>query len=618
MVKKISYYRGLWDEMIRNDSDKMDHFRDIDKAIELDYKLPENLRKQKWMREILSTVPLAVIITGKKVLATIEPTFFYQPLNDEPETIKRANAVEQNIAWQFIQMKKRGKTDFIAELVESALRYDVIATLTVPVEWQIKGQGGTLPTKYKNASLNKNGFMSTLENPKDIYARFSPLGLDMVLNAKVMRAGDAAKYYGGKLAQDIKGEDEELYVTIYDFWSYEDRVTEISKPTRHADLARPTAGGYIIRKEDMELPFMPWTVVEGGTELATAIDHGPRPLLSPLVHSEQWELMNIVQSMAFSEATAYSAAPRGIVRSHDGETIEIDYYDINKPINLKPGEDYEPIDPPRIDDNLLLIYDRIEGAFNKLTGLRALAELESPSGTAFATVNAQIKQATTALDPPKKLSERALGNIAEVMLRWTAHTKTDLVGYGYQDANMGKEFVLQPKHIDPEEIYVSARLSHYLPTDELQRINAATILMKEMGFGFVDACKKLEVPNPEEILARAEQEMLNRAAVERRIKLLDAEVDMQIRRDMLELEMGMTQPEEPPAEPGMNEESVSNARMAQFGPTRTGQPRREAQSIAARGAGFNPFLQGQSPNEVNPAGFTKEGMTGVDREGEPI
>ena len=621
MAQGINYYRGLWKEMISNDNDKINHWKKIDKAVELDYKLPEALANQAWMREIISTVPLAVIVTGKKVLTTIEVRFFIQPLNDEPETIKRANALEQNLLWQFLQMDKRGRNAFIPELVESALRYDSIAAFTVPVNWQIEGDTSS---QYKDA-LNKGGFMTVIENPKDIHARFSPLGLDMVLCSKVMLAREAVKFYGekaDKLAVAIKDVEEEMYVSSFDFWSFDDRVTWLSEPVPHPELVEPGPGGYIIEKGDMKLPFLPWTIVEGGTSLAAALDHKVRPILGPIVHTEQWELMCLVQSMAFSEVTAYRAAPRGIVTSPTGETVRIDYGDINAQIILKPGEKYEKVDPPAIDGNLLLVYDRIEGAFNQLTGLRALAELDTPSGTAFATVNAQIKQATTALDPPKKLAERALSNIAENILRWTAHTGDDLVGYGFQDANTGVELVQKKEYIDPEELYVTAMLSHHIPTDELQQINAAITMMNELGISFIDAAKKLDIANPEELLARANQEKLNNAAVDRKIREMDAELDLKILADRMELEMSMAPPEQPPAEPGgANEESASQSRTAAtnpFAPSRTGAERKEAQSLAARGPKYNPAAGGSSPNVVNPEGFTKEGSTGGDRGGGTI
>jgi len=621
-LQNIDFYKSLWTEMIKSDEDKVSHFRDIDEVIEFGLELPDNLKKLKWMRNIQSTLPVEVMVVGTKVLTTIEPKVFIQPLNSNAGTIKLANEREQNILWQFQQMDKRHKHGMLSELVESALRYDSIAAFTVPVNWQVKGQQGTLPSRYK-AAENYGGFITTIENPKDIHSRYSPLGLDMVLNAKVMRARDAVLFYGKKavaLKDKITGEDGELYVSVYDYWDYDARVTWISHPSRNTELTYPS-NGWIMDKEDMPLPFLPWTVVEGGSSLASSSDHSVRPLLGPIVHANQLELQLILQSMAYSEAAGYAAAPRAKITSHDGETIEINFGDIQSKVVLKPGENYEILPPPAIDGNLLLVFDRIEASSNRLAGLKALADLDSPAGTAFATVNSQIKVATTALDPPKQLGERALSVIAENILRWTAHTGDPLIGYGTKDGSLGVEYRTPPEHIDTKEIYVSATLSHHIPTDELQQLNAVTIMMKELGISFVDAAKKLDIPNPEELKARYVQEQFDNAAVANRIKIMDAEGDAKA----LQIMQAAQPPEPPPPEPppqqgGENEASLSNARLAQNGlaPTRTGAGRKLAQSIAARGPGFRPDRGGLSPNVANPEGFTREGSRGVDRGDEVI
>lgn len=630
MPKTIDYYKGLWSEMIENDKRKVDHFKEIDNAIEFGLKLPEDLRKLKWMRNIQSTLPAEVMVVGTKILSTIEPKVYYQPVNSSEANKKKANEIEQNLLWQIVQMDKRTPQGIVPNIVESALRYDSTAAFTVPVTWQIGGQKGERPSRYEKSAFNQGGFITVVHNPKDIHARWSPLGLDMVLSAKVMRARDAIAFYGedaNKIAELMKDEKNELYVSVFDYWDYDDRITWISKPSDNMQLAEPD-GGYIISKKEMELPFLPWSINEGGSTLASSPEHGVRPLLGPIVHADQLELQMIVQSMAMSEATAYAASPRVKITSHDGETIEIRYGDINQPVVLKPGEQYEMLPPHQIDTNLLAIFDRLEQSFSKLTGLRSLADLDTPSGTAYATVNAQIKAATSSLDPAKRLSERTLSGIAENILRWTAHTGDDLIGYGSQDGNVGIEYRTQSKHIDPKDIYVSVTLSHHIPTDELQQINAVTILMKEVGISFVDAAKKLDIPNPEELQARYRQEQLDNAQVAIAIKKMNAEADLEIQAMQMQMQMGMQQQvqqqqiaqQQQMQGGGMNEESMSQLRMAQGGMPdgRTGAPRREAQSLAARGPMYNPARGGLSPNTANPGGFTKEAMTGVDREGEVI
>ena len=628
-MAKLNYYNGLWDEMIRNDKDKVDHFKKIDEVIEFGLELPPELKKLKWMRNIQSTLPAEIMVVGRKTLATIGPDVFIQPLNSNAETIRLVNEREQNLLWQFQQMEKRARHGMIGDLVESALRYDAITCFTVPAEWQMKGQSGPMPTRYK-AAMNNGGFINIIENPKDVHARYSPLGLDRVLVAKVMRATDAAIYYpeARKLRDAIEAEEEKdgFYVTVYDYWDYDERVVRLSKITRDTEILTAYGGDTII-KEKMELPFLPWTIVDGGTSLASAPEHMARAILSPIVHADQLELQLIVQSMAFAEATGYAAAPRSKTVSYSGDTIEINFGDIQSRVELQPGEEYEVLDPPAIDANLLLIFDRIDASFNRLAGLKALASLDSPSGTAYATVNAQIKAATSALSPAKQLTERAMSSQAEIMLRWTAHTKEPLLGYGAGDDNLGKQYRLDPEHIDPKAIYVDVTLSHHIPTDELQQINAVTMLMKEVGISFVDAAKRLNISNPEEMLERKRQEMLDEAMFANELKKISAQADLAIQAQQMQMQMqaqmvGQAQQmkmQQAAQGGGMNEESLSQGRMAQGGanPGRLGNPRTPPQSGAATGRGFNPARGGRSPNEANPD-LTKEGSTGVDRSGNTI
>ena len=122
MVQNIDWYKSLWTEMLRSDEKKVKHFKEIDKVIEFGLELPPELKKLKWMRNIQSTLPVEVMVVGTKVLTTIEPKFFLQPLNSNEQTIKLANEREQNLSWQLQRIDKRHKNGFLGEAVESALR----------------------------------------------------------------------------------------------------------------------------------------------------------------------------------------------------------------------------------------------------------------------------------------------------------------------------------------------------------------------------------------------------------------------------------------------------------------------------------------------------------------
>ena len=610
MSKYVDYYAGKAQEMIRNDSDRVDLFQKIDEMVELDWDLPEVMDELKWMRKVVSTDPLSAITVGRRTLSTNRPKVFMQPLNDNIVTKKMANWNEQNLLMQLKQANKRAEFDVIGDVVESALRYGMVAVMTVPVKWQLEG------TKQNRWIKDPGGFMVMVEKPINVYPRYSPLGLESVLHVKLMRAEDAVAFWGDKakkIKSDLMGDESEPNIVIYDYWDYDRRATWASALTRLTDIPEQVNVQYVLEDTEMDLPFMPWTVKKTGTSLSTSEDHRVRPTFGSIAHSDSWELQNIAKTFAFSEALGYAAAPRGKVTSYDDETLVemIEYGDINRPIRLKPNETYEPLQPPAIDQNLLHILDRTSAEMDRITGMKNLQNLDLPSGTAFATVNELIKAASSSLDPARELAQGALAGIFENMLKWCAHTKEDMTSLGdgsKEDA--GKQYRLRWEHIQPDAIDVEVELTAHVPTDRLQQINAGVMMNKELNYPITKIYRDLGEENPEEIVEEWEQEQFDRTVLQNELKKLAAEGDAEI--------MEMMQP--PQQGGGMNEESMSQARMANGGmpPTRTGAPRREAQSQAARGLGFNPARGGLSPNQADPAGFLREALSGVDQRGNVV
>ena len=300
---------------------------------------------------------------------------------------------------------------------------------------------------------------------------------------------------------------------------------------------------------------------------------------------------------------------------------EVEYGDINRPYRKQPHEDIERLDPPAIDQNLLQILDRTAMEMHAIHGIKNLQTLDPPSGTAFATVNELIKAAASALDPAKELAQDTIAGSCEDMLKWSAHTKEDITALGDGKGNaLGREYRLKWEHIQPDAIDAEVELTTHVPTDKLQQLNAAIMMNKELNFPKSRAYRELDEENPEGLIEDWEQEQFNEAMVQNELKKILAEGDLEVQQIMSGMQMANEAAMQQRGIGGMNEESMSQARLANngFSPRRTGIPRREAQSIAARGPGFNPAGGGLSPNVVNPREFTKEGATGVDRKGNVI
>lgn len=638
MRHDIDYYIDRNQEIVVNDRVRNGHFSRIDQMVELDYNLPKAMSDMKWMRKIVSTDPLSAITTGRRTLATVEPTVFLQPLNDKVITKRMANTTEQILLWQYKQAGKRAKKDITGDIVESALRYDMTAVQVIPLAWQLKSnmKSGAISKARYDAAKNYGDHMVLVENPKDVHPRWSPLGLESVLVTKVMRAKDVCRFYGelaNELWEEIKDETQEMYVTLFDYWDWDARIVYVSSPRTGMSQAEPSEKKYVFIEEDMDLPFIPWSIEEGGTSLSNSEDHGFRPILGAVAHTNMWETQNIARSLAFAEAIAYSAAPRGIIYSYADDTIKIDYGDINKPIILKPGEEYKPLTPPAIDESLLHVFDRTGADIDKLTGIKNLANLDPPSGTAFATVNAVIKAATSALDPAKELAEATIAGVMALMLKWAAHTGEALIGFSNEEEQVGKRLERRAKHIEPSQIFINVELSAHVPTDRLQRINAASMLNKELNFSKTDAYRELDVANPEEIISRWQQEQFDDAEIMNRIKMINAETDLQIEEAQGQLQLALqeqarqmemeaqqaaqAQAEKAQAQSQAGAQEAQQQMLEESG-GRTGIPREQAQSAAAMGGqGFSPPQGGISPNEADPEGQLRENVTQEAKGGAP-
>jgi hypothetical protein len=590
--------------MIQNDKDYIRLCEKIDDMINLRWELPFDNDELSWLRAVPSTDPQTALKTGVRTLSTVEPIPEYQPLNANEGTKASASEIEQNLLWQLKQSNKRSKHKIVPDIVESSLRYDKTVVQVIPLTWQLEGMlemdSEDLPTRYK-AAKKLGGFMVITHSPKDIHARFTPLGLDAVLSVTVMNTNEAIAFYGEKadsLREAIREAEQETWVTVYDYWDYEKHVVMTSEPHDSA-TKRPQSTKHVLVNAEMELPFLPWVVKQGGTSLETEEQYSARPMLGTIAHSDMWETQNIALSLAFGEALEYAASPNLIIQGPNSDEVRVDYGNINKPLRMKPGEDAKEFPKPRIDENLLHIYDRISAMFSRDTVARVLQDLDVPSGSAFATVNAIIKTATAVLEPYKQLAEETLSGVFELMLRWTHYTEEDMIGFGYHKEDKGAQYILKPKHIDTENIYIDVKLSANVPTDYLQRIEAAIALIKQLDYPKKEAYKQLDVPNPDQIIDERRQEMLTEQEIQ---------LEMKKRADAQQLKTQQAQMQ-------MQQQVQMQAQqmMARRQPEQTEASRRPSMSQAVS---MNPARTGISPNQSNPQGNTRETRTNQDRGGQ--
>jgi hypothetical protein len=604
-MKTNEYIRDLIAEMQINDDPKHEDQREIDNMIHCDWDLPDELQDMSWVRPVRSTDPHDAVNTGSRILSTTQPIFRIHPVGPLDENRNITSEIERVLSWQY-NVAARRTTNVTRDIVESALRYDEVCVHTIFLPWHkesVMASGGQLPPQWDVATRIGN-YVILVENPQDVHYRYNFLGLECLALVKVMRAEDAYIYYKHpKILDDIKDrQTKESYITVFDYWDYFQRE---SFGYLHDEPVKAEAGGEpdykFMTQKEMDLPFIPWSIKRGGTSLERNVRYQTHPLLAPMIWAKVWEDQNVAESLAFGESIAYAAAPRGVIENDYGEIVDIDYHQPNKPIRLRSGQKYIPIPPPEIDKSLLEIGDRLKARGDKATVARFLQNLDFPAGSAFATVNAVIKSATSALDPAKTLAEDTLADVAKNMLMYVHHTGEPIIGY--EDNRKlrdmyGTQYEVTKDSFAPEALFIEVTLTASVPTDHQQRVNTAVMMQERLDWPKGRTYEFLDVPDGDIAMEERQQEMLIEQEFALAIKERQAEVDMAIQQQLNEQQMAM---------------QARINRLQQGGPVSAA---REGFANTG-GTGFNPAQGGDSPMNANPEA-TRERVTGQDRQGESL
>jgi hypothetical protein len=92
-----------------------------------------------------------------------------------------------------------------------------------------------------------------------------------------------------------------------------------------------------------------------------------------------------------------------------------------------------------------------------------------------------------------------------------------------------------------EDFYGKVTLTAYVPTNELQKINAAVTLMQNTPYPSARALERLDVSDPETAFREWAQEQEDKAAAQEKAKEISFEADLDRQRRTFEFQQGMQQ-----------------------------------------------------------------------------
>ena len=393
-------------------------------------------------------------------------------------------------------------------------------------------------------------------------------------------------------------------VTVFDYTDSVNRYVWVTPNAMLSELSVvPTEGVPIMNPTPHGLGFIPWVCVSGGTSMESQSEHRYKPMLYSVVQSGQFETQVITDTLVMTEALLNFTSARRKDSGPNPDSIDEVYEDGSSVLKVPAGHTSEVIDKPQLDQNLLLLADRLASRMDKSTVSRILMGGGVPGETTFSAMNLMTQTAVGAIKPYQELAELAIAEGLTQMLLWVAEQDDETEVPAYQlDERMkmsGSQFTLMPNQIEPEAIYIDVKLEADAPTDKIQRVNAAN-LARGFGYPKVRALEDIGVTDPDVALRQSYTEDIQETLIATEKEKIIARAQLEIQALVSGAQQAMMpQPDQQPVDEGQP------AAVGQDGIPLIGGP------------GFDP-AQGGTPPAVAAPEVTRETQTGTARDGAEI
>lgn len=583
MDYKIEDYKAIAEEMVSKDHDRDAFFEKSDLHTHGDWEKPVEWANISWIRPFKTSDASNAMDASVRTLATKHPQLTITPTRSDKDNRLRFDQIERGLDWMYRQSERRRDSNPTRSIVESCLRYDEYAGQVIYLPHQIEAMKTIKGVRAKRAA-NFGPFMTVIHNPRSVHTLYSDYMLEKVLHVRRMKAHEVVSFWGD-LAKDLKdavasSDSERQLVTedcdVYDYWDDEKRVvwvclggggsgSDFTILAPESDLSNNTLG------------FIPWIHGVGGSSLESREDLKRKPLLNNIIRSGSWHNQMLFGSLMFSLAMQRAAMPVLKTETPTGEGVDIDVTDPVGQLALRTGENAINLPPAGIDPVVKEMFDRLSTFIGASSGTRVLQTLDYPQGSAFATVNAIIQAAVSVLDPFKQLAEQGIGDALRLQVAWLKYKKAPLKFYNdtQKSPTYGAEDDIPWDMLpEQEDLYLNVNLKPSVPTDEMQRINGATMMVRELKFPNARALETLDVQDPEAAIEEWRQEQEDMAALEAKKSNIMFETQMQQQQMMAQAQAAAQQGAQPSTAPGagISQGPYSNAAGQGFNDAAGGTP----------------------------------------------
>lgn len=532
MYKKEEY-KDIAREMVENDRERDHKFIQIDKMHNVDWEMPESWRNTDWIRRYPSTKPADALDAAIRALSTKEPQLNITPILPNKETKESFETIERGFMWAYKQIGKHSQFSPTRAIVTSAIKYDEITAQLTHIPSHNKA------LKKMNAAYGmKSGggnFALVVHNPRNVHVQYSDEGFDRVVLYKREKAHKIIEFWGDKgdelkkLIQGSKVTALTQWLDIYDYYDKEVRyvwVTAVDNGGMEFDLLPPTKHG---------LGFIPWACRVGGSSLEDTPERQRRPLLNNILNANTWETQNLFRSLMLSLTMARAAEPTIKAMSPTGDGVDVDATEAIGQIKLKPGEDMQKLAPSEIGQSIQGMYQLLGGEMETSAGINLLQMNSAPSGMAFATYNAMMQSAMTSINPHKQIAEQAISDVFCLMANWIRYAKDSLITYDdRKDTMSGGMYTYGTQEVvdytmlpDAEDFNPIVKLTEYMPSDELSKINAMALLVTQLNYPVARALEAIDVADPRTMMEEWVEEQKTKALAMEDVKDIQFAYELQ-------------------------------------------------------------------------------------------
>lgn len=646
-MSKLAEYSDMVHEMIEADKERDAMFKRIDKIFNMDWELPPEIAALSWVYPVISSDGHDALRATTRVFAGREPSVTVWPGSDDPREREYTDMLEKAIKWFMHQAFQHGHGSALSDICMSASRYDEVVGQILYFPYQktiMEGEGRKAGSKRvkrqiarKMEAMEVSGpFSFAMRNPRFVHTRYSDWGMEAVCHASIWKYQKVVDYFGHSANTLIKAKTRDKaseFYAVFDTSDYDERFAFcLPVVDRSVDVSQLQIkdNREVIELIDLksDLGFIPWVCEMGGTNIEVDDENRRIPMLYSVEKSEQFDIQNIIHTTMLSESIAHAAAARGKKSGPGADTIEVGYGDPNRDVTLKPGQDYQRLEAPELDQGLFTMSEWITNRVEKSTVPRVLQGGNVPSQV-FSTLNLAVESGMITIDPYKRVIERWLSKSAVQMLQWVAYQKEPLeVSVFTKDLEGSKNidvFVIDPTDLPKNQPRIDFSLQTSVPVDKVSRINGAN-MMQQMGVSTRAVLEEVGETNATGLIEEAEYEAMEKFMLQRFFQKITAQDELAIQAQQQQLQM---QAQAATMQMQMAAQQAAAAQEQQQGPpqreTRRGRtaPRPNpttppgAAGPGVEGQGFDPSVGGTPPAQAEP-GTNQERQTGLTSGGQGL